>query len=74
MEDYKFCTIFLVNNKLVTAVLCFGSHICNQPPGLGLKHCSFSAWKILTDKATQKEGFQLQYEADPSLYTRANLL
>jgi hypothetical protein len=23
-------TIFFMNNKLVTAVLCFGSHICNH--------------------------------------------
>ncbi len=30
MEDYYFFSIFLANNKLVTAVLCFGSHICNQ--------------------------------------------
>ncbi len=26
MEDYN----FFMNNKLVTAVLCFGGHICNQ--------------------------------------------
>ncbi len=30
MEDYKLFWIFFLNNKLVTAVLCFGSHICNQ--------------------------------------------
>ncbi len=29
MEDYKFFKFF-INNKLVTAVLCFRSHICNQ--------------------------------------------
>jgi sorbitol-specific phosphotransferase system component IIBC len=30
MEDYKFLSILFVKTKLVTAVLCFGSHICNQ--------------------------------------------
>jgi hypothetical protein len=30
MEDYKFFSNFLMNNELVTSVLCFGSHICNQ--------------------------------------------
>jgi hypothetical protein len=35
MEDYKVFTFF-INNKLVTAVLCVGSHISNQ--GLGLNY------------------------------------
>jgi hypothetical protein len=30
MGDYKFFYNFFINDKLVTAVLCFGSHICNQ--------------------------------------------
>jgi hypothetical protein len=29
MEDYKLL-FFFINDKLVKAVLCFGSHICNQ--------------------------------------------
>jgi hypothetical protein len=30
MADYHFFSIFFINDKLVTAVLCFGSFICNQ--------------------------------------------
>jgi hypothetical protein len=30
----------LVNNELVTAVLCFGSHICNQAARIRVKHNS----------------------------------
>jgi len=41
MEDYKFFNFFM-NNKLVIAVLCFGSHICNQPPELELKEYAFA--------------------------------
>jgi hypothetical protein len=36
MEDHNFFFNFFMNNKLVTAVLCFGSHICNQAGRLGL--------------------------------------
>ncbi len=32
---------FLMNNKLVTAVLCFESHICNQVARIRVKHASF---------------------------------
>jgi hypothetical protein len=30
MEDYNFFSILFMKNKLVTAVLWFGRHICNQ--------------------------------------------
>jgi hypothetical protein len=42
MEDYKFLNFFFMNNKLVISVLCFGSHICNQLPELGLIEYAFA--------------------------------
>ncbi len=37
MEDYNFFWIFWIDNKLVTAVLCFGSHIWNQAAKVRVK-------------------------------------
>jgi hypothetical protein len=38
-----FFAIFLMNNKLVTSVLCFGSHVCNQAARIRVKGLSEDA-------------------------------
>jgi hypothetical protein len=37
MDDYKFFSISFMNDKLVIAVLCFGSYICNQAARIRVK-------------------------------------
>jgi hypothetical protein len=37
MEDYKFFSIFCLNDRLYTPVLSFGSHIFNQAARIGVK-------------------------------------
>jgi hypothetical protein len=43
MEDYIFFPIFFMNNKLITAVLYFGSHICNQAARIRVNNKSYPA-------------------------------
>ncbi len=50
MEDYKFFFNFLMNDKLVIAVLCFGSHICNQAAKIRVKTLHFSHEAIILHK------------------------
>ncbi len=38
LEDYKFFSIFLMNDKLYTSVLSFGSHICNHAARIRVKY------------------------------------
>jgi len=50
MEDYNFFLNFLMNDKLVIAVLCYVIHICKQAARIRVKTRHFSHEAIILHK------------------------
>ncbi len=58
MEEYKILSFFM-NNKLASAVLCFGSHICIQAARIRVKTIFYWLGLVKLDSISENSGPEL---------------